>query len=398
MTATTDVLPSRAIEKYLSGLTSKDLLLTLSWDEWLAVGAPYREVSYSRERVVARYSRNGYDWDIHGTVFTPEKEIDPGIAFVVCHGTNGSECNMDLTPDGRPGMARVLASQGFKILTLTYPGHYGPGANGAWIDPVENRLPRYLDDRELSKEEIEDRLLKCTFDTNIQGVALLVDAHLAGRRVIGTNGPMSGRLPAFLKKTRLVGMTSAYGHGGTDGWRLEWRNKYGLDSAKGYAIDDMQRKTPKTFRASGYENDKDLTPWGRAEDYIKNVSVMRSQMKSSLCVNQHDAMLDKIEEYRKRTGLPRGEYFDYLNPPRPEDLRKQAVLMLVGEKDKKHWIYGDSLEQKREYFMATKYAEHSPRVHVVLIPRHGHAGHGELHNEKSVYLWLWAHKADYFAL
>jgi hypothetical protein len=396
MNVVTDPRQSQAVEKFVKGLFTKDMVLKLGWEDWLSVTAPHAEVAYTRKRVAKRYSRNGYEWDIHASIWQPEKEVDPSVAFVMCHGTNGSECNMELTPDGRPGMARVLASQGFKVMTLSYPGHYGPGENGAWTNPVEDRLPRYLDDRELSKDEITDRMFKCTFDTNVMGVGMLVDEHLAGRRLIGTNGPMCGSLPLFIKKAELVGVATAYGHGGTDGWRLAWREKYGLDSAHGLDIDDIQRKTPKKLRASGYENDQDLTPWGRAEEYIKNVSIMRSQMKTSLCVNQHDAMTDLMEEYPKRTGLSRGEYFDYLKMPRAEDVKKQSVLMLVGEKDKKHWIYGDTEEAKREVFMGYKYAENSQHVHVGLLPRHGHLGHGELHNEKAVYLWLWAHKAGYF--
>ena len=35
-------------------------------------------------------------------------------------------------------------------------------------------------------------------------------------------------------------------------------------------------------------------------------------------------------------------------------------------------------------------------AHVVLIPRYGHVGYAELHNEKIAYLWLWAYKSGYF--
>ena len=94
-----------------------------------------------------RYQRNGYDWDMHGTLYTPEKETDPRRAFVFFHGGAGSEKIMDLTPDGRPGLARVLAAQGFKVLALTYPGHYPLG--GVWKQPIAERNPIYLKDRDL---------------------------------------------------------------------------------------------------------------------------------------------------------------------------------------------------------------------------------------------------------
>ncbi len=117
-----------ATEKFLAGLQSGELLLKLTWDEWLAIQPPYPDGRLTTTDAWARYRRNGHDWDMHGTLYTPEKEADPRRAFVFFHGGAGSEKIMDLTPDGRPGLARVLAAQGFKVLALTYPGHYPPGA------------------------------------------------------------------------------------------------------------------------------------------------------------------------------------------------------------------------------------------------------------------------------
>ena len=89
-------------EKYLDGLQSGELLLKLTWDEWLAVNAPFENVDFSVEEVRTRYNRNGYDWDMHGTLYTPKKEAYSRLAFVCFHGGAGSEKIMDLTPDGRP--------------------------------------------------------------------------------------------------------------------------------------------------------------------------------------------------------------------------------------------------------------------------------------------------------
>jgi cellulose synthase/poly-beta-1,6-N-acetylglucosamine synthase-like glycosyltransferase len=32
--------------------------------------------------VTTRYERNGYVWDIHGSLYTPDREVDSGLAFV----------------------------------------------------------------------------------------------------------------------------------------------------------------------------------------------------------------------------------------------------------------------------------------------------------------------------
>ncbi|MBI2179393.1 MAG: alpha/beta fold hydrolase [Deltaproteobacteria bacterium] len=384
-------------QTFPEGLKSRGLLLKLTWDEWVAIAPPYPEGNFSTRDVTVRYQRNGYDWDIHGTLYTPEKELNDKRAFVLFHGGAGSEKIMDLTPDGRPGLARVLAAQGLKALALTYPGHYPPG--GVWKIPIAERQPVYLMDRDLPKDEILDRNLKCTFNVILQGAGLLADQHLAGREILAfghsTGGPMAAHLTRFSKKTKVIGLVG-FGSGGPDGWRLQWRNQTGAETYVEKPVDHLSRRSPNSFRESGYIDPPDLTPWGGGEDYIRLVSPLRSQMKTSLCDNQHNAAVGILEEYPKRTGLPREEYFDHLQEPDPEWLKTIRVLLIAGENDKGHWVKGEKLENKREMFMGAKYAAATRGTHVVLIPRYGHVGYAELYNEKIAYLWLWAYKSGYF--
>jgi pimeloyl-ACP methyl ester carboxylesterase len=390
-------IASAAVEKYLDELKSNELLLKLTWEEWLDVHAPYAEGRFTIEDFTARFNRNGYDWDMHGSLFTPGKETQPERAFVFFHGGAGSEKIMDLTPDGRPGLARVLAAQGCKVLALTYPGHYPPG--GVWKTPVAERMPIYLTDRQLPPEEILDRNLKCTFNTILQGAGLLTDSHLAGRDILAfghsTGGPMAAHLTRFSRKTRVIGIVG-FGSGGPDGWRKEWREKTGAEPYREIPVEKVSRRSPDSFRNSGYVDPPDLTPWGGAEDYIRLVSPLRSQMKTSLCDNQHNGAVGILDEYVKRSGLPREEYFDHLADPEPDWLKTIRVLLLVGENDHGHWLRGERPEDKREMFMGAKYAATTRGARVVLIPRYGHVGYAELHNENIAYLWLWAVKAGYF--
>jgi pimeloyl-ACP methyl ester carboxylesterase len=384
-------------DQYLAALNTRDLLFKLTWDEWLSIGPPYDAVSFTTKDATVRYNRNGYDWDMHGTLFTPSKEVNANRAFVFFHGGAGSEKIMDLTPDGRPGLARVVAAQGFKVLALTYPGHYPPG--GVWRAPIAERQPIYLMDRDLSQDEIRDRNLKCTFNVILQGAGLLTDEHLAGREIIGfghsTGGPMAAHLTRFSKKTKVIGLVG-FGSGGPDGWRKEWREKTGAEKYAEKPVDHVSRRSPDSFKESGYVDPEDLTPWGGADDYIRLVSPLRSQMKTSLCDNQHNAAVGILEDYPKRTGLPRDEYFDHLQEPDSNWLRSIKVLLTAGENDKGHWVRGERLEDKREMFMGAKYAATTRGAHVVLIPRYGHVGYAELHNEKIAYLWLWAVRSGYF--
>jgi len=385
-------------ETYLNGLNSKQLLLKLSWEDWLAIAPPYPVGNFITQDVTTRYQRNGYDWDMHGTLYTPERELDGKRGFVFFHGGAASEKIMDFTPDGRPGLARVLAAQGFKVLSLTYPGHYPPG--GVWKIAVPERMPIYLLDRQLPTEEILDRNLKCTFNVILQGAGLLTDHHLTGREIIGfghsTGGPMAAHLTRFSKNTKVIGIVG-FGSGGPDAWRLEWRDRTGAEKYSEKPIDHVSRRSPDSFKNSGYVDPEDLTPWGGAEDYIRLATPLRSQMKTSLCDNQHNAALGILEEYPKRTGLPREEYFDHLQEPDANWLKTIRVLLVAGENDKGHWVNGGApLDNKREMFMGAKYAAATRGAHVVLIPRYGHVGYAELHNEKIAYLWLWAYKAGYF--
>ena len=387
----------KEIEKYLEELKSDELLLKLTWEGLLGIEPPYPDVKFSIKDAIVRFNRNGYDWDMHGSIYTPEKEVMEDRAFVVFHGGAGSEKIMDLTPDGRPGISRVLAGQGFKVLSLTYPGHYPPG--GVWKEAVADRQPIYLLDRELPLKEIKDRNLKCTFNTILQGAGLLVDQGLPGRDIVAfghsTGGPMAVHLTRFTKKARIIGLVG-FGTGGPDGWRKEWREQTGAEEYHEVPLEVVSRRSPQSFRAAKYEDPPDLTPWGEAEDYIRLVSNIRSQMKTSLCDNQHNAAMGILEEYPRRTGLPREEYFDHLQEPDPDWLKTVHVLLLVGENDKGHWVRGERLENKREIFMGRKYAATAGGAHVVFIPRYGHVGYAEMHNERIPYLWLWALKSGYF--
>ena len=348
---------SGTIEGILAGLRSTELLLEMEWDGWLAMPAPYGEVGYATREVTARYERNGYEWDIHGTLYTPDRDAGPGRAVVVFHGGAGSERIMDSTPDGRPGLARVLASQGFVTLAVTYPGHYPPG--GVWTEPVPQRMPVYLLDRQLPAEEIMDRNLKCTFNTILQGAGLLTDRHLPGRDVLAfghsTGGPMAAHLYRFVQHARVTGLLG-FGSGGPDGWRKEWRDQTGAEEYREIPVEQLSRRSPESFRAARYEDPEDLTPWGGPDEYMAWANPMRSQMKTSLCDNQHNAAVRILDRYVERTGLPREEYYDHLQDPDPEWLKSIGALLVVGENDKGHWLRGDRLGDKREMFMGAKYA------------------------------------------
>ena len=390
---------NEAIRQYLDGLQASEPLVRLTWEQWLTVPAPYAAVPFTQREVTRRFTRNGYDWDIHGTLYTPEVEVDPSLAFVFFHGGADSESVFDLTPDGRPGVARVLAGQGFTVLTITYPGHYPPG--NRWKAPIGERQPLYLLDRDLPLAETLDRNLKCTFNTILQGAGELTNENLPGRNLIVWGHSTGGSMAAALcdwTNNKVIGLAN-FGTGGPDGWRKQWREETGAEKYTELPVDHVSRRSPHTYREAGYEDPPDLMPWGGPEQLFDWASWShRSQIKTSLCDNQHRGIVTKLEQYPARTGLPLSEYVDHLGDPRADWLKSISVLALVGDNDKGHWVCnGAEPPNKRELYMARRYREAGvPRNHVVLIPRYGHFGFMELHNEKFVYLWLWALKQGYF--
>ncbi|MBT3791490.1 MAG: alpha/beta fold hydrolase [Rhodospirillales bacterium] len=385
-------------DAFLEGLKGNDILVPLTWDQWMAVEPPHEGVGFDIKEVTTRYARNGYDWDIHGRLYTPEKETNGEIAFVFFHGGADSEMVFDETPDGRPGQARALAAQGFKVLTITYPGHYAPGNH--WAEPIATRQPIYLLDQALGLDENLDRNEKCTFNVILQGAGQLVDENLAGRRLLvwghSTGGPMAVALMEHTNNT-VFGLLG-FGSGGNDGWRRDWREETGAEKDVIHPYGHMSRRSPDTYRASGYEDPEDLCPWGGPEELFQWAeNAHRSQMKTGLCDNQHRGQMASIELWPPKTGLPRDEYFSHLENPDPDWLKSISVLFLVGDNDKGHWVAGKDIADKRDMWMSKRYRESGVhRSHVALIPRYGHFGFMELHNEKFVYLWLWALKQGYF--
>jgi pimeloyl-ACP methyl ester carboxylesterase len=231
-------------------------------------------------------------------------------------------------------------------------------------------------------------------------MARLTDKHLAGYKVLSfghsTGGPMAMALQRFLKKATVTGIVG-WASGGPDGWSHEWSRWLGEKPPRIRPIDSMQWRSSESFRGAGYEDAREITPWGGAEEYTVWGDRFKSQMKTSLCDNQHDGNVEILKEYAKRTGLPEREFLDHLRDPDPEWLGRTSVLLLVGENDRNHWFYGKTEKQKQEVAMGEKFALRTPRTRVVLVPKYGHFGYVGLHNEKIAYAWLWALKDGFFA-
>ena len=92
MVASTKGPVNAAVKRILARLAQKEWLIgDLDWETFMAVDEPYPRTGFLRRETIARYHHNGYDWDIHGSLYTPFKNVLPGHAFVLIHGGGVNE-------------------------------------------------------------------------------------------------------------------------------------------------------------------------------------------------------------------------------------------------------------------------------------------------------------------
>ena len=61
---------------FTQGLGREETLVPITWEDWLAMPPPHDDGAYAVTEVVERYERNGYEWDMHGSLYVPAKERD----------------------------------------------------------------------------------------------------------------------------------------------------------------------------------------------------------------------------------------------------------------------------------------------------------------------------------
>ena len=133
---------------------------------------------------------------MHGLLYIPEEEVDARRAFVLFRGGSGlrrSCIRLPMIDQDLHGCwpSRIHGCDGDVPRPL-------PDWR-SWKLPVAKRMPIYLFDRELSAGKIQERNLKCTFNTILEGAGLLTDEHLADREILAF-GHSTGRglLPTLL--------------------------------------------------------------------------------------------------------------------------------------------------------------------------------------------------------
>ncbi|HEX7062102.1 MAG TPA: hypothetical protein VF200_09030 [Woeseiaceae bacterium] len=157
-----------------------------------------------------RFQVYGLDWDITGLQLIPESPVPglPGIVIVNGGAANWYEFFFD--PLNRPGLGQYLA-QKVPVLLVSIPGNYRPG--GWTQDHFGERIPAYVLDRDISREESAIRNAVFTFRVVTEGVTALVRKVMDEPYVIV--GHSTGGEVQFIVKNSPLGPAM-------HGWSLGW--------------------------------------------------------------------------------------------------------------------------------------------------------------------------------
>lgn len=240
-----------------------------------------------------RYQVYGVDWDITGLLLQPGTPA-PGLpGVVVVHGGAANWYEFFFDPLNRPGLAQYLA-QKVPVLLVSIPGNYRPGG---WTEAqFGERIPAYVLDREISREEASVRNAAFTFRVVTDGVAAIVRQVMEEPYVI-VGHSTGGEIQFVLKQSlgpAMRGWSLGWGTGGPAGMRA-MREFRGARTADDYQhVSRLRARTPDQY-SRGYLGP--LNPFWNparsrlemAEEWIAAVQGRRPQFKQPLQDMEHNS-------------------------------------------------------------------------------------------------------------
>ena len=176
--------------------------------------APESRLGYRATWHVVRYKAYGLDWDISALQLTPRAPT-PGLPTVaIINGGSANWYEFFVDPLNNPGLGQYLA-QRVPVLLITIPGNY---RHGGWTEPkFQERIPGYLLDRDVSREEARIRHSIYTFRVVSDGVLRIVESATSGPIVLvghSTGGEIQFILNESKLAPRLRGLSLGWGTGG----------------------------------------------------------------------------------------------------------------------------------------------------------------------------------------
>ncbi|MGH8221735.1 MAG: alpha/beta fold hydrolase, partial [Woeseiaceae bacterium] len=236
-----------------AGLTVKRLADSApggAFDPRALESIPPETLGYRASWHEVRFEVYGVDWDIGGLLLEPEKPVAGLPTMVIVNGGAANWYEFFVDPLNRAGLGQYLA-QKIPVLLVTIPGNY---RHGGWTGTdFGERVPAYLLDRDLSREEAAVRNAVYTFRVVAEGIARVVEATVPGPAVIV--GHSTGGEVQFLLKERLAeklgGLSLGWGTGGPAGLDAmrEFRGARSIDDYP--HVSRLRPRTPEQY-AGGY--------------------------------------------------------------------------------------------------------------------------------------------------
>ncbi len=232
---------------------------------------PADKLGYRAKWHEVRYKAYGLDWDIPGLYLIPNNPIPRMPTLAIINGGSANWYEFFVDPLNRPGLGQYLA-QKIPVLLVTIPGNY---RHGGWTDKNYNdRVPGYLLDRDVSREEVKIRNAVYTFKVVTEGVRKLIETVTTGPVVIvghSTGGEIQFVLKNSSLKNRLQGLSLGWGTGGPAALASMQEFRGPRSSDNYLAVGDLQPRP-----ASGY-----------ARGYLGPLNPVWDPNESRLAVAQH---------------------------------------------------------------------------------------------------------------
>src|SRR5690606_35701178 len=212
---------------------------------------PAETLGYRARWHEVRFERYGFEWDITGLHLEPVQPL-PGLpTIVVVNGGAANWYEFLCDPLNRPGLGQYLA-QRVPVLLVSIPGNY---RHGGWTeDDYAERIPGYLLDRDVSKQEAALRNAVYTFQVVALGLRALVERAVHGPLVIvghSTGGELQFLLHDSPVRERTGGLSLGWGTGGPAS-SAAMRSFRGPRAADDYLhVSRLRARTPEQY-AGGY--------------------------------------------------------------------------------------------------------------------------------------------------
>ncbi|MGH8168118.1 MAG: hypothetical protein ACREQ1_12825, partial [Woeseiaceae bacterium] len=205
-----------------------------------------QQLGYTANWHEVRFKVYGLDWDIGALHLVPAQPVAALPTLAIINGGAANWYEFFVDPRNRAGLGQYLA-QRIPVLLITIPGNY---RHGGWTETdFSQRIPAYVLDREISRDEAALRNAVFTFRVISQGIAAAIDEVVSGPDII-TGHSTGGEVQFLLKEPladRLQSLSLGWGTGGPAGLEAmrEFRGRRSMDDYP--HVSRLRARTPEQY-------------------------------------------------------------------------------------------------------------------------------------------------------